>query len=390
MARQLSPDLPAVLTLLGAEPEVHDWGVDKWQEAACNARRQRLRPWLHVRSLDRQWQLPAEISQEWADAYRRAELRVLRQKVELARITRWFAAEGMTAHVLKGGAIVWRGWIDPAVRPMRDLDLLVSAEQADAAQQLLLSRGFTSSASNLPANHKHLPGLIAPETAVVVEVHTLLIDAMTPEWTLRERLFRAAAVAKSEQLPAAQGGFWVLSDTHTLLQLIVHAVLDHQFNNGPLLLIDIEALLNHGNIDWDDFWDTAKVIGAERAAQLALALATVIWPRLAIDWQGHEPKDLEARSISSAAHLMLVTPHNQTELGLLGRLARFDWSERSAILLRGLMRRSGSGPLPSQGGGAKRPANPLAAWSQRLALAGSREGRDHIKRSLDVAKWLRE
>ena len=386
------PDaLPAILRLIGPDASAAAaWGSDEWHAIADDARQQRLRPLFHLRSQELGWTLPAELRDEWAKAYARATRRVLAQKVELARVTRWLAAAGIEAQVLKGGAILWRGWFDPAVRPMRDLDLLVAPEAASGAQQLLRSKGFTGAADTVKVNDKHLPGLVSPETGVAIEIHHRLIDAPTPELSRRDSLFRAAALAQAQTLSPAEGGFTVLCDAHTLLHLIVHAVLDHQFNNGPLLLIDIEALIERGRIDWNTFWSTADAIGATRAAQLALRLSESVWPQLAIEWRGHEPADLAPVAVVSAAHLMLVSPHTNTELGLLGRLARFDWTERTGIVLGGLLRRSGAVGLPRKGPAAGVGGSPLGRISQRIAALGGRQGRAQIKRSLDVAKWLKD
>ena len=111
---------------------------------------------------------------------------------------------------------------------------------------------------------------------------------------------------------------------------------------------------------------------------------------MTIEWHGHEPADLAANAVVSAAHLMLVPPHAHTELGLLGRLARFDWTERTGIVLGGLLRRSGAAGLPRKGSATGGGVSPLGRISQRIAALGGRQGRTQIKRSLDVAKWLKD
>jgi hypothetical protein len=387
-----STDLPAIVRLIGAGSgkEELGFGPDQWDDVALAARQQRLRPWLHLRRLQCGWQVPADLSEECAQAYRRSAMRVLRQKAELARMTRWLAEAGIAAHVLKGGAIVWRGWFDPALRPMRDLDLLVSPEHANRAQELLFSKGFTGQRAAKSGNNKHLPGLVAPTTGVVVEIHTRLIDVFTPEWDQRDQLLCKLAISRAWQMPTSEGGYPIFADEDTLLHLIMHAVLDHQFNNGPLLLIDIEALVVSGHVDWPCFWNTAQAIGAVRAAQLALRLAETVWPTLPIDWQGHEPSALDARSVASAASLMLVPIGQQTELGFVGRLARFRWTEQSAILFDSILRKSSSAKSTRPGESNSPLDGPVVSLSRRIANAGSRKGRDHIKRSLEVARWLRQ
>ena len=392
MAERRSGNLPFLFGLVWPETDAPEPSIsqESWSEIANIARQHRLRPLLHSRCRDRDWQVPPDIGEEWAISYRRSIARSLRQKAELVRITRWFAQAGIAAHVLKGGAMVWRGWFDPPVRPMRDLDLLVPKEQASAAQELLSSRGFTGPKATTFNNSKHLPSLLAPNTNVVVEIHTRLIDPLTPEWARRDQTLCELARSRDRQLPVKDGGFTVFADDDTLLHVIVHAVLDHQFNNGPLLLIDINALVANGNIDWCRFWATAEEIGAMRAAQLALRLAETLMPELTIDWQGHAPHDLDALSVASAAGLMLVPVEKQTELGFIGRLTRFRWSEQSRILIDSVLRKTDLPVSANHAGSGGHPSRPIASLARKIINASNKAGRSHIKRSLDVAKWLRD
>ena len=391
MAERHSCALPALFGLIwpsldAKEPTI---GPESWNAIAAIARQHRLRPLLHRRCQQGGWQAPASLVQEWAKSHRRAAARALRQKAELVRVTRCLSEAGIAAHVLKGGAIAWRGWFDPAIRPMRDLDLLVPAAQADAAQRLLLAHGFTGPEARVIADGKHLPGLLAPGSGVLVEIHTRLIDALTPTWARSDQAFRNLAQSRNRRLPAKEGGCTVFSDDDTLLHVIVHAVLDNQFNNGPVLLIDIEALVNHGDIDWDRFWATAQEIGAVRAAQLALRLAETVMPGMAIGWQKHSPQRLDGKFVASAASLMLIPLEKRTELGFIGRLARFRWSERSRILLDSMFRNRSFSAAAAQIGGNEQQHGAAGGLARKLTNVSSKEGRSHIKRSLEVANWLR-
>ena len=67
----------------------------------------------------------------------------LRQTI-LRDILDAFMQAGIKVIVLKGGALCHLIYPDPALRPMRDLDLLVKPEDALKAQQLLKQLGFTA------------------------------------------------------------------------------------------------------------------------------------------------------------------------------------------------------------------------------------------------------
>lgn len=362
-------DLPPMFGLLWGEEAT---APADWTEIDRIAGQHRLRPLLHERAGAGRWSLPPEIAAGWSAAHRRSALRALRQRGELARLGKLLGAAGMDAVVLKGGAFVWRGWIDPALRPLRDLDLLLAPDAALEAHALLRGHGFEQIES--VGEGKHLPGLIAPGSEVLIELHTRLFDTPTTTDGEREAAFRAEALTSA----AAAGAIGALADTDTLLHVILHGVLDHQLNTGPLLLFDLALLIRHGAVDWARFWRLAEVAGGVRAAQLALALAAVVDPGLAIGWHGHEPADLTPDTLRAAAELMLIDTARRSELGLAGRIARLErgaWlGETLAALRRGA-------------------TSPAGLW-RRLAGTGSAAlhgaDRRHVGRSLAVARWLRE
>lgn len=353
----------------------------EWREIADIARQHRLRPLMDQRRRELGWAVPQDLSDEWRAAYVRAERRALHQKVQLARIARWLDEAGIDVTVLKGGALAWRGWFEPALRPMRDLDLLVAQDRAIEVQRLLIAKGFVGTAPEEMGDEKHLPGLSDPQTGVLVEVHTALIETATPEWRARNGLFLSEALparTRPKGLPMA-----TFTEGDILLHVIAHSVLDHQFNNGPLFLLDLEVLLARGEIDWGRFWALAAKTGLTRAAQLALALAETLLPQVSVTWLEASAPELDRATIDNAASLMFVPAEQRTELGLLGRTLRFRWREQPRMLLRAL-RRAGSraeqAPVSASGD---------AGLRQRLAIFGDRAARNHVRRSLDVARWLR-
>ncbi len=369
---------PALFELLwrrGAAPR----GKVDWPELDRMAGQHRLRPLL----AKRMQAVPEPFGQQWAESSQRSAHRALRQRAELARIGRLFATEGIAAVALKGSAIVWRGWIEPELRPMRDLDLLVPAEQALAAHDLLRAKGFAGPAATEIDADKHLPGLTSPDN-VHVEIHTHLVDPASPEWVARDATWRASALTRLDR----GGGFATFCTADTLLHVIVHAVLDHQFNNGPLLLLDIELLVRHGAIDWDWLWQQAERIAVVHACQIALRLAEDRIPGLAIDWQGHAPTDLAPEVLRDAAAMMLVDMDRLSELGAAGRVARLQGGDRLQSLRRMIARASHR--AESAGPTAPRLPRLVALIGRYLSVALRGSERRHVQRSLSVAKWLRE
>jgi hypothetical protein len=367
---------PPLIELLWPQAAEAPLALTGWQALDLSAAQHRLRPLLHKRAAHH---APPALAAEWERAYHRAGMRALYQRAGLIRVTRALAAAGIKAVALKGAAFVWQRGFDPALRPMRDLDLMVAEDRALEAHRLLRELGFEGEATTGLTGDKHLPGLTGPN-GVHVEIHTRLIDAVSPQWARRDALFRQAALARCER----QGEVPVLSPGDTLLHVILHAVLDHQFNNGPLLLLDIAALVGSGRIDWPQFWDLAAETGSLRACQLALRLGQDCLPGLAIDWRGNAPTDLTPAMLHDAAAMMLVDMDRRSELGAVGQIARLRMGERFARLRKQIGRASAR--VDSGGGG---PGSAALLRRYLGALLG-RSGRSHIVRSLAVAKWLKE
>jgi hypothetical protein len=351
-----------------------------WQMVDRQASQHRLRPLLHRRAVEGGWDIPEDCARRWQARYQRSARRALDQKAALTRIGRALQRGGVTAAVLKGGTFVWSGAIDPAVRPMRDLDLLVRPEDAARASALLHEIGFIANPHARPSG-KHLPGMSDGKT--VVELHLHLFDTHTAAAAAREAGFaeRAWARKRASVVPGIDG----LCPTDTLLHLILHAVLDHQFNNGPLLLIDMPVLVEAGEIDWALLWREAEQIGAIRACQLALALGQSLCG-LPVEWHGHEPVDLAAGELDMARRLMLVDMENRAAVGWPGHLLRLP-PHRWPGQLRAMVRRRGAGGKAA--GSEERGPSDEPDLGTALAYALRGEGRARIADAVRLSLWLR-
>lgn len=369
-----------IFVLIWGTPEVAarcaaGLGPDDWRLIDARAGDHRLRPLLHARAAG--WPVPAEIAARWRESHRRAQGRALAQRVALARIGKAFAAAGVRAAVLKGGAFVWGAGLDPALRPMRDLDLLIDAADAPRAVALLEGLGFTPDPATIGESDKHLPAMRAAD-GVAVEPHLRLFDRFDRAGAARDAAFVARAWRRAEASVAP--GILALGPSDTLLHLILHAVLDHQFNNGPLLLFDLARLIDGGRIDWALFWEEAAALRATRACQLALGVAVAV-AGVAVEWRGHAPADLGPDEIARATRLMLVDGHARAALGWPGRLLRVPlraWPTQARRMLARRRRRA-----------TVEAVSAAVGWRGALAQALARYGRARIADALILGLWLK-
>lgn len=354
-------------------------GLDdaSWRALDRQAGQHRLRPLLHWRSVTGSWSPPPDLAALWHGTYKRSALRALGQHAALARIGAAFLAGGVAGAVLKGGAFIWTPGLDPALRPMRDLDVLITPDDAARVVEILSGAGFAGSAGPTAVSGKHLPAMTSGK--VMVEPHLHLFDTFDEPGVERERKFIERAWKRAE--PAVVPGLSALCPTDTLLHLILHAVQDHQFNNGPLLLGDLQQLTGSGRIDWALFWDEAGQLEAIRACQLALGLGQEL-AGISVDWCGNAPSDLGPDQIDRAARLMLVDMAHRSAVGWPGQLLRLSplrWPKQLVNMLRRRDQRDAG------------TAAPESETSLRAAIghALSPDGREKIADAVSLTFWLR-
>lgn len=297
----------------------------------------------------------------------------------MARVARCLGKGGITAAVLKGGAFVWGGMIDPAIRPMRDLDVLVHPDDATAAMALLRANGFEDDHRSQPSG-KHLPALT--DGTAVVELHLHIFDTHDDADAEREKEFIARAWSRKVAGPVP--GMDALCPTDTLLHLILHAVLDHQFNNGPLLLVDMPALARSGGIDWAMLWEEAAQLGTLRACQLALVLGERVCG-MAVNWHGHAPDDLSDHELDLALRLMLVDTEYRSAIGWPGRLLRTP-PHRWPAQVGDMIRRRGRARAAA--GAETRAPSDEPGLGASLSYAVGTEGRARIADAVRLSRWL--
>lgn len=373
-----------ILSLLWRSAPVAADEID-WPTINRIARQHRLRPLLHQRVRAGLLGPDRVLAEQWQKTSYKSSFRAMQRRAEIVCLGAILLELETTAVLLKGGALAWRGWFDAAVRPMRDLDLLLEPAAAERLHRALLAKGYSQVPDTEADSHdqaKHLPGLVSPLTGTLIELHTRLWDTQSQAELAAERTFRLSALQRCQPLSGFPEEIQSLSDGDTLLHVIIHGVLDHQFNNGPLLLFDVVELVRHGEIDWAGLWSAAEEVRAVRAVQLALALVDEVCAGLVLDQAKSRYNFPDRTKINAAAGLLLVDTSRKSELGVVGRIARFDMRSWAGLIGRGLARRRRRGGSDGKAGGEN-------TLRQLLVTLFHPKSRAHIGDSLMVAAWLR-
>ena len=322
----------AFLALCGPRwEETASLSQDDWTGLAAMAEQHRLAPFLHGRLMRGEIAgMPPVIARTWQDAHRRNAITALSQRSALLRAVEQLATATIGTVALKGAALAWTVWPGPAERAMRDIDILVPAEDAARAYEVLRAAGWEAP-ELLPADRDafareeiHFPPLHSRE-GVMCELHARLwaeTQGTTMPLSCEDHMLANARY--EERLGAA-----VPAAEDMLVHLVVHAAFSHGLNTGPMTLIDIDLLCMRKRIDWPAFWERADAAGFARAAALLFALVDR-WRRPGFLQETDCPIAVESGALDEMELLLVQDLDERKDVGALAALSagrisgRFD------------------------------------------------------------------
>jgi Uncharacterised nucleotidyltransferase len=298
--------------------------VKDWQQIDKMARQHRLEPVLHhqIQAIGNAWVVPTDVRLHWASVYHKSAMRSLSLQKTLLGIDDILKGASIPYASLKGAWLAWHAYPHPALRPMRDIDILVPPDQTIDAFDKLLDGGFVRLPQYMmPADyvfvrHKHLPPIVDPRTGVHVEVHSRLVenisatDVLNTCTQLGRRITRRVAKTELSYLSKFDG----------LLHLIEHSVYDHRFNNGPVVLNDIAMLLKSGPFDWASFWLVANAEYRIRGCRLVFAMVEYYHGDVGICWPAGLDKQVPEAIVKAAALMTLQDFDHRGQVNLRAEL----------------------------------------------------------------------
>lgn len=299
--------------------------------------------------------VPQHTALRLADLYRRQSIYALEQKLVLGRIANLLDDKGIEHVALKGSALAYSLYDQPAMRPLRDLDILVPAERAVEAREWLLVNGFAPApwAKSYGTEYNHqLPEIVCEQHGVTVEIHHRVFSRhWAGDSELTAMLLGTACPVTSSGHPVAYA-----APLPNLLHLTVHATLHNCFDNGPLTIADIHRLWRHPDLDRKAVVKVADRLELRRSLDLLLALALEAGP---IDIPAEIRPDVDRAGcfVPDALQAMFQVP---AEAGQRAMMRRLETGE------------AGSGPL----GALQKAIHPTP---QKLAELASTSAQDRLR-----------
>lgn len=294
-----------------------------WDRLVSTAQAEALEPLLYAAVRKREI-VPPQVEASLARAYQRSRSRNTLLFGELKDILGKLAPLNIPVILLKGSALVTTVYGDAALRPMLDLDFLVSERDIEETLRVIGESGYRSahpepkSGNTLTFENEYQMRRSDP-IDLLVEPHWSLFDspyyqyALSPDWFWKSALpVNVGTVPALAFAPEAQ-----------IIYLCGHAILHHR-TLRLLWLHDIaETISFYGSrIDWD------TVLCRGRLYDLVLPLKRVL-PRIVEDWGAPVPVEVveQLRNLDASPNETRVFAHLTADQ-TAGR--RF-WSDLSTL-----------------------------------------------------------
>lgn len=218
--------------------------------------------------------LPADVAGRLRQAYLVSAARALRISRQLSDVLRALRGADTPVIPLKGAALAEPVYGNIALRPMRDLDLLVEPSRLEDVERVLLSLGYGPADRPPVAEERARWHHLTPfrrDGALNIEVHWTLEVPSSPFPIEPASLWRRAVPVTIAGEPTLG-----LSPEDQLLHLCLHAGYHHRFRVRLRHLADVSTLLEtQGHaLAWTDLAAQARAWGVERFVSCTLAVAS--------------------------------------------------------------------------------------------------------------------
>jgi hypothetical protein len=311
--------------LAGAAPRVSLESEADWLEMAALAQAEGVAPLLD-RALPEGAGVPPAARQALHAAYVEATYGGLIYESSRARFCAQLRERSIPVILLKGAALAFTCYDDPATRPMRDLDFLIPRERLEEAAKLLHRDGYQfvyESQANEQGDIRRSGRIFEdPATGIVIELH----------WTLPSlgpRPEKALAALWSGAKPGPDPGSWVLRLAHTIPVICAHSTLQHTYAR-LLWLYDLHRVL----LETDGDEASAACHAAERwgvapcTARALLCVRELFGTALPEELSVWARAERSKNTLQGRVAALALTPGDvdRAEPCLLSQLVTSDWS----------------------------------------------------------------
>ncbi|MBI2218841.1 MAG: nucleotidyltransferase family protein [Candidatus Rokubacteria bacterium] len=244
-----------------------------WDVLLGRARHERLTPVLHALFARARVTPvpPARFVEALAQDHRASLGRSLLRLAALEEVVARLQGQGIQTMVLKGLSLAETLYGDPALRPMDDVDLLVSRHEARAVRDVLSGLGYAAPSFEDDVRRRAATEFVPAgpvSTRPVIDLHWTLVDDKSGPAAWR---WAAHAAERSRTVTLGHATVGALAPADALVHACLHLVANHGLG-GLLWYCDIALMLDR----WGDEIDPDAVVDAATTARVAGAVAVAL------------------------------------------------------------------------------------------------------------------
>jgi hypothetical protein len=288
----------------------------EWDGLPAHAEAHGMAPLLYTHLKAAQVPIPFEVQRKLQGCYARHRhasrvyTRILRDVLTTYNVA------GIQALVLKGAALTHLIYPEPGLRPMSDLDILVSRSDLWQAQSLLAELGFNAPLPSGPnPSHRHLPTATLQTEGLSVQVeihHQLLSDYFDSAFSYLRSMIRptfesalARPLSENGRIRSAPASTRLNGPTLTPLPFTLGDLTAYTLGPDDMLRHLCRHLTSHVNV-----WDYGRLIWVADIVSWAERFVSQI------DWQHIRSRQRDIIDTLSLLHFM--TPLSEELLDRAG------------------------------------------------------------------------
>ena len=268
-----------LITLLAAKTaeelttSLNHISIDQWSLFLQQAKQQRVGSLLYHKLSTHPAilaTLPAQARTNLRQQARQAGINNLKLYAQFVRLLRAFEKRNTPFIGLKGIHIAEYIYSDRALRPMRDIDILVKPEQLETADQILHDFGYQLVGNKEKYRERHFHyNYQSPKGEVTIEVHWDIQKQRSPFQIDLHEWWQRAETKQIGKTPCL-----VLSPEDLLIHSSLHLV-KHLCQDGFRPIIDVATLIEHPDqlINWPRLITIAQTQQVTKPLYLTLKLA---------------------------------------------------------------------------------------------------------------------
>jgi hypothetical protein len=279
--------LSYILFLLRDEcPAMPEASSDEWTDLLTRLSFHSILPLVYrkIGQLPQEVHPPKHIIQDMRKAFMGSRALCLQMERQLHRLLDAFKEAAVRALVLKGPALVWSVYPDPATRPSSDIDLLVLPEEFTKAREVLHRLGYRCTFGKF----EDFGGTGCQETFINQANSTDSLDVEL-HWELHdffgvERGNRVYDLfSRSMEVETSIVTFEALNWVDALIHAALHLVMTHNQEVRLLWIYDIALLAQKLTVpdDWKLLQERSSIWGARLSLESSLRMAQ-LWAGLQI------------------------------------------------------------------------------------------------------------